>query len=135
LELGTTNDPELVADGWFHMPTLVVDVPADARVVEVEQFGPVLPIVAFDSEDEAIALANGTEYGLAASVWSADHDRAWRVAERIEAGTVMINHHNVFVIGGDGPQTGWKQSGLGPELGIEGVLELMETSVITDRTR
>lgn len=135
LECGTTKDPDLVAGGWFHMPTLIVDVPADARVVREEQFGPVLPIVAFDDDDEALALANDTEYGLAASVWSGDRDRAWQLASSIDAGTVMVNHHNVFVIGGDAPQTGWKQSGLGPELGLDGVLALMETSVITDRTR
>jgi acyl-CoA reductase-like NAD-dependent aldehyde dehydrogenase len=135
LECGTTKDPDLVAGGWFHMPTLIVDVPADARVVREEQFGPVLPIVAFDDDDEALALANDTEYGLAASVWSGDRDRAWQLASSIDAGTVMVNHHNVFVIGGDAPQTGWKQSGLGPELGLDGVLALMETSVVTDRTR
>ena len=102
---------ERCADGYFFEPTVMTDLPADCRVNQEEIFGPVVTVTPFDTEDEAVAYANGTAYGLAASVWTRDLARAHRVAERVDAGTVWIH----CWMGRDlrAPFGGMKPSGVG----------------------
>jgi acyl-CoA reductase-like NAD-dependent aldehyde dehydrogenase len=115
-ECGTVNaDP---ADGgYFHRPVIVTGVDEGDGLVSCEQFGPGLPVMPFDSVDEVVARANGTEFGLMSSVWSADPARAWEVAGRIEAGTTFINQHSLLAVDLRSPVGGVKQSGIGYELG------------------
>jgi len=101
-------------DGRFVEPTLLADVPSDARIVHEEQFGPVVPVTAFADEEEALSIANGGDLGLDAAVFTADYDRALRVADRIEAGGVRINGAPSHGIG-DIPFGGVKDSGIGRE--------------------
>ncbi|HET6972297.1 MAG TPA: aldehyde dehydrogenase family protein [Phenylobacterium sp.] len=118
----------LEREGYFIAPTFVGDLPDDARLVCEEQFGPVTPLLAYDSLDEAVSRANDSEYGLGATVWSADYERGISVAGRLQAGTVWVNKH--FDIQFDVPIGGAKQSGVGRELGLEGLKEFTQARVI-----
>lgn len=112
----------------FFTPTVLADVTRDMRVNCEEIFGPVAPLIRFKTEDEAIAIANDTPYGLAGYLFTQDIARAWRVAERMEVGMVSINegvYSNVFI-----PFGGVKQSGLGREGGAEGLEEYLETKFL-----
>jgi succinate-semialdehyde dehydrogenase/glutarate-semialdehyde dehydrogenase len=115
--------------GHFYEPTVLVDVPADADLLAEEIFGPVAPIVAFDTEDEAVALANATEYGLVAYVYTRDLARGLRVSERIESGMIALNRG--LVSDPAAPFGGVKQSGLGREGAHHGLLEFMEAKYIS----
>lgn len=106
-------------EGYFYPATIIGDARDGMRIVDEEQFGPVLPVIRYTSLDQAIEAANGLEYGLAASVWSSDPARARAVAQRIDAGTVYINTH--ADIAPDVPFGGVKQSGLGVEFGEVGL--------------
>ncbi|MEW1581500.1 aldehyde dehydrogenase family protein [Streptomyces microflavus] len=97
--------------GYFYAPTVLADVPPDSPVVTEEQFGPVLPVLPYGSLDEAVEAANATRYGLGGSVWGTDLDRAEAVAERLECGTVWINHHAELSLAQ--PFAGIKESGVG----------------------
>lgn len=101
--------------GYWVEPTIFTDVKADMRIAREEIFGPVLSVLAHDSDDEAVALANDSDFGLTASVWSSDNERAMDVARRIRAGTVWINDHHMLSC--EVPFGGFKQSGVGRELG------------------
>jgi succinate-semialdehyde dehydrogenase/glutarate-semialdehyde dehydrogenase len=114
--------------GYFYEATVLDDVPADAGILSQEIFGPVAPIVRFTTQAEAIALANGTEYGLVSYLYSADLRRALQVAEALEAGMVGINRG--VVSDPAAPFGGVKQSGLGREGGHDGLLEFTETKYI-----
>lgn len=103
-----------LARGAYYEPTLVADVSPDSEIVRDEVFGPVLTVVPFDTDDEAIALANDTVYGLAASAWSRDVYRTQRSAREIRAGTVWINDH--ITILSEMPHGGFKQSGFGKDM-------------------
>ncbi len=103
--------------GFFHQPTIFGDVPVDARIAREEIFGPVASLVRFRGEEEALRIANDTVFGLAAGVWTNDVKRAHRVAGRVRAGSVWINNYRL--LGHGMPFGGFKQSGLGRELGIE----------------
>jgi len=109
--------------GYFYPPTVLTDVPDDARMLREEIFGPVAPITAFADEDEAIAAANRTEYGLVAYVFTRDLDRAIRVIERLETGMVGLNQG--MVSNAAAPFGGVKQSGFGREGGAEGIEEYL----------
>jgi len=111
--------------GWFYRPTVLADVPPDARLMREEIFGPVAPVVAFDSETEAIALANASDYGLAAYCYTSDLDRVLRLAEALEVGMLGVNQPTVSCAAA--PFGGCKQSGLGRAGGSEGIEEYLET--------
>jgi succinate-semialdehyde dehydrogenase/glutarate-semialdehyde dehydrogenase len=114
--------------GYFYAPTVLDEVPATAGILDEEIFGPVAPVVRFTDTDQAIAMANSTEYGLVSYLYSADLRRALAVAEALEAGMVGINRG--VVSDPAAPFGGVKQSGLGREGGHEGLLEFTETKYI-----
>lgn len=110
--------------GFYLEPTVFDHVTQDMTIAQEEIFGPVLSVLTYETLDEAVSIANGTSYGLAASVWSRDLRRAEAVARQIRAGTVWVNHHHVLSCAA--PHGGYKQSGLGRELGIWGLYEYTE---------
>jgi succinate-semialdehyde dehydrogenase/glutarate-semialdehyde dehydrogenase len=114
--------------GSFYPVTLLTDVPLSARILKEEVFGPVAAVTVFDTEDEAIALANDTEYGLAAYVYTADLARSWRVAAALRTGMVGINRG--IISDAAAPFGGVKSSGLGREGGSEGIYEYLDTKYI-----
>ena len=127
------DDPEL-ANGYFISPTIFTDVDNKMRIAQEEIFGPVLAVIKYDSLEEAIRMANDTIYGLAAGVWSKDIERAVDVANRLRAGTVWINDYHL--INAEAPFGGYKQSGIGRELGTWGLKEYLEVKHIhIDLTR
>jgi succinate-semialdehyde dehydrogenase/glutarate-semialdehyde dehydrogenase len=107
---------------------VIADVPDDARVLSEEIFGPVAPVKGFGSEEEAIAAANDTEYGLVAYVYTSDQKRALRVCEGLETGMIGLNQGMVSNAGA--PFGGVKQSGIGREGGNEGIHEFLETKYV-----
>jgi acyl-CoA reductase-like NAD-dependent aldehyde dehydrogenase len=115
-------------DGYFIQPTIVRDIPDDARLVREEQFGPVMPVMKYSHVDDAIARANSTEYGLGGTVWGPDLAQAYEVASRIDSGTVWVNKH--LDLPPDIPFAGAKQSGLGAEMGHDGLEEFTQPRVI-----
>jgi succinate-semialdehyde dehydrogenase / glutarate-semialdehyde dehydrogenase len=114
--------------GYFYEPTVLADVPDGARVLKEEIFGPVAPVASFDSEEQAIAAANDTEYGLVAYVFTRDLKRALRVCEGLETGMIGLNQGMVSNAGA--PFGGVKQSGIGREGGNEGIEEYLETKYV-----
>ena len=115
--------------GVFITPAVLVNLPSDARCLTEEIFAPVAPVVPFDTEEEAVALANNTEYGLAAYAFTKDLNRALRLAEQLEAGTVGINESVPAT--SNCPFGGFKQSGWGRELGSEGIEAYLETKHVS----
>jgi acyl-CoA reductase-like NAD-dependent aldehyde dehydrogenase len=114
-------------------PTVVTDIADDAPLMAEEQFCPAIPvtITTYETLEDAIARANNTQFGLGASVWSRDTEKALDVARKIEAGQVWINTHGVLAINHLAPYGGIKQSGIGRKSGIEGILEYIESQTIT----
>jgi acyl-CoA reductase-like NAD-dependent aldehyde dehydrogenase len=124
-------------DGRFFEPTVLVDVDHSMKCMSEETFGPLLPIMKVETEDEAVRLANDSDFGLSASVWTRDGSKARGVASRLEVGAVNINNvlANLFQIAL--PMGGWKQSGMGSRLGgADGVLKFCRTQVqVSERLR
>ena len=114
--------------GYFIRPTIVRDIKEGSRLGDEEQFGPVLPVMSFADESEAVARANSSPWGLGGSVWSANPERAYALAEQMDAGTVWINKH--AELDPTIPFGGAKMSGLGNELGQEGLLEFTQQKII-----
>jgi acyl-CoA reductase-like NAD-dependent aldehyde dehydrogenase len=123
LETGGGRPPDLER-GFYLEPTIFDGVTPDMTIAQEEIFGPVLGVMKYGEEEEAVELANGTAYGLAASVWSRDLRRAQAVARRIRAGTVWVNHHHL--LSAAAPHGGYKESGVGRELGLWGLYEYTE---------
>ena len=113
--------------GQFLKPSLVLDPRPESRIVTEEQFGPSLPIIPFDDEQDAIRQANDTWSGLCSSVWSADPEHADAVAARLRTGTTFVNAHNAPWLDDRAPFGGFNQSGMGREMGVEGVLAFTDT--------
>jgi acyl-CoA reductase-like NAD-dependent aldehyde dehydrogenase len=130
-ELGTIAEESVAAGGWFLRPTLVLDPAPDRRVVTEEQFGPLLPILPFDDVDPLIEQINEEWSGLCSSVWTADDDRASRLAHRLRTGTTWVNNHNAVAMDDRAPFGGFRQSGMGREMGIEGLLAFVEPHTVT----
>jgi acyl-CoA reductase-like NAD-dependent aldehyde dehydrogenase len=114
--------------GYFISPTIVRDIADDSRLVREEQFGPVLPVMRYSDIDEVLERANDTVYGLGGTVWSSDLDRAFKVAERMDTGTVWINQH--LDLPNDIRFGGAKQSGIGAEMGQDGLEEFTQAKII-----
>lgn len=123
LLLGGAETPPGLERGWFVQPTVFGRVKRGMTIEQEEIFGPVLSIIAYRDEDEAVAIANGTIYGLAGAVWSADEARARRVARRIRAGKVDVNGGAFNLLA---PFGGYRQSGHGREFGRYGLEEFLE---------
>jgi acyl-CoA reductase-like NAD-dependent aldehyde dehydrogenase len=117
------DDPSL-AGGYFVPPTIFADVTNDATIAREEIFGPVMSVIPFSSVEDVIAMANDNEYGLAAAVWTQDVKKALRTAQALRSGIVWINDTQPAPT--EMPWGGYKQSGIGRELGKEGVEDFLE---------
>jgi aldehyde dehydrogenase len=134
-ECGRVHDEEMFEQGWFVRPAFIDGVDSQSPIVAEEQFAPVLPIVPFDDEQQAVEMANATEFGLAASIWTEDVERGMTLGRSIEAGTTFVNNHNTFAIFDVGGVGGVKQSGNGRELGPWGLTEFADLSIRSTRSR
>jgi acyl-CoA reductase-like NAD-dependent aldehyde dehydrogenase len=121
---GPLNDQRLKG-GYYVKPTIFTDVRPEMKIWKEEIFGPVLSVMKFSNEDEAVRIANDTMYGLASGVWSSNVEKALQIGSRIRAGTVWINDYHLLTT--YAPRGGYKQSGFGRELGEEGLYEYMQT--------
>ncbi len=117
------TDPAL-SKGFFVEPTIFTDVNNSMAIAREEIFGPVLSVIRYNTEDEAVAIANDSMYGLGGGVWSRDKDRAANIAKQLRTGTVWINEWHL--ISEKAPFGGYKQSGIGREFGVEGLKEYTE---------
>jgi acyl-CoA reductase-like NAD-dependent aldehyde dehydrogenase len=141
VEQGLGSGAELIAggtrvegrEGWFYRPTVVAGARPDSEIAQREIFGPVVTATPFESLDEAVALANGTRFGLAAGIQTSDVAGALRLAERLTAGTVWINDWGTGNV--TFPVGGRRQSGLGREQGPEGLAEFLEYKTILTSLR
>ncbi len=120
--------PQHLDKGYYVEPTVFVDVTNDMTIAREEIFGPVLAVIAYEDEEDAIRIANESDFGLSGGVWSASEERALAVARRIRTGTVNVNGGNFYAA--DAPFGGYKQSGIGREMGPEGFEEYLETKTI-----
>jgi acyl-CoA reductase-like NAD-dependent aldehyde dehydrogenase len=118
----------LEREGYFVQPTIVRDISDSARLVREEQFGPILPLLRYSAIDDVIARANDSEFGLGASIWSSNVDRAFALAARINSGTVWVNKH--FDLAPNIPYAGARQSGIGTELAREGLEAFTQATII-----
>ncbi|MFF3573318.1 aldehyde dehydrogenase family protein [Nocardia jiangxiensis] len=116
-------------EGWYVEPTIFTDVTVGMKIAQEEVFGPVLAVLRFGDEAEALRIANGTEYGLAAGVWTKDLSRAHRIAAQLEAGQVYVNEWNASRM--EGPFGGYKNSGIGREKGVEALHHYTQTKFVT----
>ena len=124
---GTWREEDRDTGGYFILPTIVTDIAPDAPVVAEEQFGPVLPVLAYDDIEQAVEAANATPFGLTASVWTTDDELADRVSTALVAGTVGINCHGMAAQDPRLPFGGFRTSGIGRELGVDGIRAFTQT--------
>ena len=122
--------PEGLPDGYFYAPTLLADVDPNATIAQEETFGPVLSVLTFKDDDDAIAIANNSLFGLSGTVNTTDRERGLRVARAVRAGTISLNGGMWY--GPDSPFGGYKQSGIGREMGVPGLTEYLETKTIAE---
>jgi betaine-aldehyde dehydrogenase len=127
-KIGRQEAKVAVGGGWYVEPTIFYDVDNASRIAQEEIFGPVMSVIPFKDEAEAVRIANATPYGLAAAVWSRDIFKAFRVVKALEAGIVWVNHMQPTFV--EAPWGGYKASGFGRELGHWGVEEYLETKQV-----
>lgn len=141
IETAKNSDARLVAGGgrpadqhrgWFVEPTVFADVDNNDRLAREEVFGPVIALIPFDDDEDAVRIANDSDYGLGGSVWSADEDRALAVARRVRTGTIGLNYYTLDL---GAPFGGMKDSGVGRELGPEGIDPYLEYQAIYASTK
>jgi len=125
---GAKPDDPALKEGWFVQPTIFGNVDNHMRIAQEEVFGPILSILPFDDEDDAIAIGNDVVYGLAAGVWTSNIARAFKMAERLQAGTVWVNTYRA--VSYMSPFGGYKASGLGRESGQEAIYEFLQTKSV-----
>jgi aldehyde dehydrogenase (NAD+) len=125
--VGGPERPEHLPRGHFVRPTVLTDVRPDMLVAQEEIFGPVLCVIPYRDEDEAVAIANGTAYGLHGAVWSRDEERALAVARRLDTGMINVNGYGFDPLA---PFGGYKQSGFGREMGVAGLREFLEVKAV-----
>jgi len=120
--------PDALPDGYFYEPTLVTGLGPDATLAQEEVFGPVLVVLPYRDDDEAVAIANNSSFGLSGTVFGTDEERATNVGRRIRTGTVSVNGGMWY--GADAPFGGYKQSGIGREMGVLGLVEYLEVKTL-----
>lgn len=125
---GTKGQVDGSGGGWFVEPTVFTNVNNQMRIAQEEVFGPVLSVIRFKDEEDAIRIANGVRFGLAAAVWTQDIGRAIRMSERLQAGTVWVNTYRAVSF--MAPFGGYKDSGLGRENGIDAIREYLQTKCV-----
>jgi len=128
----TVREEDLAAGGYLVSPAIVEGAPPTAGIVRQEQFAPALPVLGYRDLDDAVAQANDTEFGLCASVWTADAALATALSSRLQAGTVFVNAHGTAAMDYRAPFGGWKQSGHGVELGPEGMLAFTRPKTVLE---
>jgi betaine-aldehyde dehydrogenase len=124
---GGNGRPEGTEKGWYVRPTVFADVDNRMRIAQEEIFGPVLAVIPYDGVDEAVRIANDSEYGLAGTVWTADEDAGRDIARRVRTGTYGVNKYSMDF---NAPFGGFKSSGVGREFGPEGIDEYVEFKTI-----
>ena len=127
LVAGGPGKPDGLSDGYYVKPTVFADVNNDMEIARTEIFGPVLSVIPFETEEEAIQIANDTDYGLTNYIQTQDNDKVQRVARKLRSGMVDVNGAGIAV---DAPFGGFKHSGIGREAGKEGLLEFLEVKSV-----
>ena len=125
--VGGNGRPEGLEKGWYVRPTVFAGVDNSMRIAREEIFGPVIAVIPYDDERDAVRIANDSEYGLAGSVWTADMGKGMDIARRVRAGTFGVNQYTMDFIA---PFGGYKASGIGREFGREGLEEYLELKSI-----
>ncbi|WP_181350469.1 aldehyde dehydrogenase [Thalassobacillus sp. CUG 92003] len=133
-EVGVMSDHVSKSDGYFILPTIVTNVRTTDPIVQEEQFGPVIPIIPFDTEEEVIDLVNDSEFGLTNSVWTKDVDYGFKLGRQLQSGSVFVNTHRIGASAANMPFGGFKQSGIGRGHGVEAVHEHTELQALIRRT-
>ncbi len=132
-QVGSKLDEAAWPYGWYVLPAVISDVDQSFEVVSCEQFGPIIPIIPFKTVEQAVEMANDSNYGLCSSVWTPDEDRAWGIARKLQAGTSFINVHRRGASGVDMPYGGFKESGLGRGHGVVALEEQLEMHTLSSR--